>query len=179
MREYSGFSRIGARGFVVLVAALLAACSSDGEQKTNALFGQAPHCASNESVLRIEGSVAGGEIDDTRTTNVNAGLENFGASSFYTPVTDLAPLAANQLAMKINWSGSLAYGDSSAIGSGTLTLPASHPSAGSAFCVSAGSVGFVDGGSEDGAFKFAITELKGGADCTGNAQAVDLRGCFQ
>jgi hypothetical protein len=88
-------------------------------------------------------------------------------------------LADDQLTLTLEWAGGLAYGDHSSTTGGKLTLPKSHPSAGSQFCVSRAEVGFVDGGSEDGVFKFAITEVKAGADCSGAAETVELRGCFE
>ena len=131
-------------------------------------------------MLKIEGTIAGGAIADTRVDNdINAGLENFGMGKFSTPFSTLAPLASNQLAVTITWPSSLFDGASSAASGGTLTLPMDHPSPGAAFCISAGQVGFVSGGSEDGAFKFAVTEVKAGADCSGPATAADIRGCFQ
>jgi hypothetical protein len=140
---------------------------------------QAPHCQDGTDSLKITGTIAGGPIDDSRTTNINAGFENFDAGRFYTPLTNLVPLASNQLTLTFNWSSSLWDGDTAAISAGSMTLPATHPQANAIFCVSAGRVGFVDGGAEDGALKFAITEVKSGADCSGAATAVDLRGCYQ
>jgi hypothetical protein len=129
--------------------------------------------------LKIRGTIAGGAIEDVRTSNINAGYENLSDGKFYTPTTSLAPLASNQLALTFEWPGSLLFGETAAISVGNMTLPATHPEAGDVFCVSAGQVGFVDGGAEDGALKFAITEVKAGADCSGAATAVDLRGCYQ
>lgn len=139
---------------------------------------QAPHCTEDD-VLKIEGTIAGAAIDDVRTTNVNAAQENLGDGKFYTPFSSLAPLASNQLALTFTWPHSLFNGQTSAIGSGTLTLPATHPEAGAMYCVSAGQVGFVDGGSEDFALKFVISQVKAGADCSGPPIAVDLRGCYK
>jgi hypothetical protein len=131
-------------------------------------------------MLKIEGTIAGGTIDDTRTTtNINAGLENIGMSKFYTPLGTLTPLASNQVALTITWQGSLFYGATATATGGTLTLPADHPTPGAQYCISAGRVGFVSGGQEDGVFKFDVTEVKAGADCSGAATAVDLRGCYQ
>lgn len=184
MRVSSGFGRYRGICFSPVLLLFAVGCGSDdggsGTGPTNsALFGQSPHCASNSDALKIEGTIAGAAIDDMRTTNINAGVVNIGSGQFLTPAVDLAPLASNQLTLTIDWSGSLSYGDRAEIAGGKLKLPATHPSAGSAFCVSAGEVGFVDGGNEDGSFKFAITEVRTGADCSGPAQAVDLRGCFQ
>ena len=179
MRVFSGFSRATTWGFALLLPSTLVACSSDDAASTTDLAALAPHCPGGTDALKIEGSIADGVISDTRSTNINAGLENLGAGKFYTPVTDLAPLAGNQLALSVSWTRSLAYGESASIGSGTLQLPATHPKPGAVYCVSAGEVGFVEGGAEDGVFKFAITEVKAGADCSGATEAVDLRGCFE
>ena len=138
---------------------------------------QAPHCTSES--LQIEGTVLGSVISDVRTTNINAGLDQFSMPSFRTPVVDFAPLAANQVALTITWTTGLFDGQAAAASGGSVTLPANHPQAGAKYCVSQGDVGFVSGGSEDGVFKFAISELKAGADCSGATSAVDLRGCFK
>jgi len=129
--------------------------------------------------LNIEGTVDGAAIIDDRTTNINASYENIGMPNFNTPLSTLAPLSGDELTLKIEWSMSLFNGQTAAITGGALTLPATHPDAGAQFCVSAGTVGFVDGGSEDNAFKFDITQVKAGADCSGAAMSVDLRGCYQ
>jgi hypothetical protein len=181
MRENSGFWVLFGRCLSVCTCSLLAACgSSDGDGADSALFSQAPHCPGT-AALKIEGTIAGGAIDDSRTGNdINAGYENAAGGKFYTPVfAGLVPLAENQLALTFEWPKSLLFGESSAISTGNLTLPANHPQAGAEFCVSSGQVGFVNGGSEDGVLKFAITEVKAGADCSGAPTAVDLRGCQQ
>jgi len=161
---------------------LLTACGSsdDGGGSASGLLSQAPHCPTGTDALKIEGTIAGGAIADSRIApNINAGTENFTSGSFSTPVSNLAPVAANQLALTFAWPKALFFGETSAISAGNMTLPATHPQPGAAFCVSKGQVGYVDGGSEDGALKFAITEVKAGADCSGGATAVDLRGCYQ
>lgn len=169
----------------------MACGSSDGGSGASGVLGQALHCP-EMSVLRIEGRVGAGEIADTRLdSNINAGLENIGSPRFYTPVSTLAPLAGNQLDLELNWPSSLFYGDTSAA-DGILTLPANHPDANKSFCVTKAEVGFVDGGVEDGVFKFAVSELKscqprGGypqpynppSDPSDEKLAVDIRGCFR
>lgn len=162
-------------------SALIACGSSDdGGGSGSALLAQAPHCPTGADALKIEGTIAGGAIADSRITpNINAGTENLTSGRFSTPLSNLAPVAANQLALTFEWPKALFFGETSAISSGNMTLPATHPQPGAAFCVSAGQVGYVDGGSEDGALKFAITQVKAGADCSGAATAVDLRGCYQ
>ncbi|HYQ02040.1 MAG TPA: hypothetical protein VER96_25375 [Polyangiaceae bacterium] len=163
---------------------LLVACgSSDGTAPGGSsgasVLSQAPHCPGGTDALKIEGTIAGGAIDDSRTSNINAGQENFTSGKFYTPISNLVPLASNQLTLTFTWANSLFFGETGAITGGELSLPATHPQAGAKYCVSEGEIGFVDGGSEDGVLKFAITEVKAGADCSGAATAVDLRGCYQ
>lgn len=159
---------------------LLVACSSSDGGSTAAVLTQAPHCPADSSALKIEGTIAGAPIADSRTDpDINAGQENFMSGKFYTPFFSGAPLASNQLALTFTWNTTLFYGQTAPISGGNLTLPAIHPQAGAEFCVSKGEVGFVDGGSENGVLKFAISELKAGDDCSGAATAVDLRGCFE
>ena len=160
------------------VTLLTAGCGSSSDAGGDSVLTQAPHCTAPD-ILKIEGTIAGGTLDDTRTTNINAGYENIGMSKFYTPLATIQPLASNQLALTITWQNSLFDGASAAATGGTLTLPANHPTPGAQYCISAGRVGFVSGGDEDGAFKFAVTEVKAGADCSGPATAVDIRGCYQ
>jgi len=166
------------RAWALGATLLTAACGSGSDAGGDSVLSQAPHCAAADT-LKIEGTIAGGTIDDTRTNNINAGLENIGMSKFYTPLTNIQPLASNQLALTITWQNSLFYGASAAATGGTLTLPANHPTPGAEYCISAGRVGFVSGGDEDGVFKFAVTEVKSGADCSGAATPVDIRGCYQ
>jgi len=176
------FAIWGFRGpwLTICTCASLVACggSDGGAGTTAAVLTQAPHCPVGTDALEIEGTIAGAAIDDSRTPpNINAGYENAIRGRFYTPLSNLAPLASNQLTLTFDWPNSLSFGESSAISTGKLTLPATHPQASAVYCISAGQVGFVDGGSEDGALKFIITEVKSGADCNGAASAVDLRGC--
>lgn len=165
----------------VSVCSLLVGCSSsDGGGGGSGVLAQAPHCPVGTEALKIEGTIAGGAIADFRTNaNINAGQENFTSGKFYTPVSTSSPLPSDQLALTFTWPSSLFFGQTSAINGGELTLPATHPQPGAKYCVSKGEVGFVDGGNEDGVLKFAISEVKAGADCSGAPTAVDLRGCFQ
>jgi hypothetical protein len=182
MREQPNF--VGFRAaFGVLFGCLSAvACgsASDGGAGSAAgVLNQMPNCPTGADALKIEGSVDGGAIDDTRSSNINAGYENLNMPNFNTPLAGLASLEANQLALTIDWGTGIFNGQTAPITGGTMTLPANHPNPGAQFCVSAGTIGFVDGGSEDGAFKFDITRVKAGADCSGAALTVDLRGCYQ
>jgi hypothetical protein len=142
-----------------------------------AVLTQAPHCPNGSDLFHVEGSLDGVAVEDSRTTNINAGLINIGDSYFYTPVSSLAQLTANQVALRIEWTGSLAYGQSAAAKGGTMTSPASHPRSAQQFCITRANVGFVEGGSEDGVFKFSISGVKAG-DCNGAEVPVDLRGCM-
>lgn len=145
----------------------------------SSLLRQAPTCPDYSGVaLKIEGSVAGGTIDDVRTANISAGWENTGMPKFFTPISDLETLEANQIALTIEWGVSLLDGRTTAITGGRLTLPANHPDPGAKFCVSSGTVGIADGDHEDGVIKFDVTEVKAGADCSGAATPADLRGCY-
>jgi hypothetical protein len=181
MWEKSGISQLFASCLTLCTCALAIACggADDGSGATAGVLSQAPHCPTDSDALKIEGTIAGAAITDSRTANINAGYENLSGGRFYSPLSSFSPLESNQLGLTVEWPGSLFNGQTTAISGGTLTLPATHPEAGGKYCVSAGQVGFVDGGSEDGAFKFAITEVKAGADCSGAATAVDLRGCYQ
>ncbi|MEO8903938.1 MAG: hypothetical protein ABI627_20655 [Polyangiaceae bacterium] len=158
---------------------LCVACGSSSDSGASAVLTEAPHCPSGTDALKIEGAIGDAVIDDTRTSNLNAGYENIGMPKFSTPLSTLAMLEPNQLPITITWAQSLFDGQTGAITGGTLTLPADQPNASATFCISAGEVGFVSGGSEDGAFKFVVTQVKSGADCSGAATAVDLRGCYQ
>ena len=178
MWEKSGISQWFA-GCLTLCACTLAVGCGSTDEGGGGMLSQAPHCPTDSDVLKIEGTIAGAAIADTRTDEINAGYENLSGGKFYSPLSSFVPLASNQLGLTIEWAGSLFDGQTSAISVGNLTLPATHPQALAKYCVSAGQVGFVSGGSEDGAFKFAITEVKAGADCSGPATAVDLRGCYQ
>ncbi|MEI9948071.1 MAG: hypothetical protein WDO74_03620 [Pseudomonadota bacterium] len=180
MRDKSGIWRVFAQCLTGCVCSSLVACgSSDDGGSAAAVLRQAPHCPADSDALKIQGTIAGAAIDDSRTTEINAGLENFMGGRFDTPFFDLAPLPGNQLALTFTWPGSLFYGQTASITGGNITLPNTHPQAGAKYCLSAGQVGFVDGGTEDGALKFSITEVKAGADCSGPATAIDLRGCYQ
>jgi hypothetical protein len=152
-------------------------------------------------VLRIEGTIEGNTVNDTRTSSINAGLTNIGSFEFQTPLVT-ASLESNQVGLDFRWAESLAYGEVSAVTNGRWQAPADFPiirkragvnQVGSSFCVSKGELGFVSGGSEDGVFKFAITELWDSDSfyprplgCPsqfpaegGETFAVDVRGCFR
>jgi hypothetical protein len=185
MREQPAFLGFCAASWGLPLCLLVAACGSTsdgaggGSVSGADVLSQTPKCPAGADALKIEGTVDGAAIDDVRSADINAGYENIGMPNFYTPLSDLVSLAPNQLALTIDWSAGIFNGQTAPISGGAMTLPANHPDAGAKFCVSAGSVGFVDGGSEDSAFKFDITQVKAGADCSGAAMTVDLRGCYQ
>jgi hypothetical protein len=170
------------RFFAVFCALpLLCLCAVGCDVEPASVLSQDPTCPTdgNTVALKIEGSIAGGSIDDERTANISAGWVNTGMPKFFTPISDSEPLEANQIALTIDWGVSLLPGRTADLTGGRLTLPANHPDPGARFCVSAGTVGIVDGGREDGAIKFDVTEVKAGADCSGAATSADLRGCYQ
>ena len=177
MRKRSAIVQLRSVAWVLPACLLCGACGSDTEGSAGNVLAEAPHCPSGSDALKIEGTIDDGTIDDTRTTNINAGYQNIGMPKFFTPVAGLSSLQANQLAVTITWASTVINGQTAPITGGSLTLPANHPNAGAQFCVTAGEIGFVKGGSEDSAFKFAITQVKASADCSGAASAVDLRGC--
>ncbi|HWZ89505.1 MAG TPA: hypothetical protein VNW92_11665 [Polyangiaceae bacterium] len=179
MRKQSWLVRFCAVAWCLPPCVLCTACGSDSSAGAGAeVLAEAPHCLSGSDSLKIEGTIDSGTIDDTRTgSNVNAGYQNIGMPKFFTPIGPLSSLEPNQLALTVTWATGLFDGQTGAITGGSLTLPANHPNAGAEFCVTAGTVGFAQGGSEDGGLKFAVTQVKAGADCSGAASAVDLRGC--
>lgn len=183
MGLYAGFWGISAISMLLCVG-----CGSDGNAQP-AWLGQAPHCP-EQSVLRIEGSVGSTTISDTRLANGNAGLTNVGEPEFKTPFFESVPVEDDQVALHIVWGTSLLYGQAAPLTGGSLSLPAASPAATKDLCLSGGEVGFVSGGTEDGVFKFAITEAYTGGpagwpSCTApppagaTVVAVDVRGCFQ
>jgi hypothetical protein len=143
-----------------------------------ALFMQAPHCSNTSFSLRIEGSIDGVAVSDIRVENSNAGFVNGGPGDFDTPFTPEFPLESGQVAVSLQWTASLAYGQASATSSGIVVPPDGHPLAGQELCVSEGAVGFPGEGAEEGVFKFYVREARVGADCTGEAVPIDVRGCM-
>ncbi len=149
-----------------------------GADDAKALFMQAPHCSNTSFSLRIEGSIDAAAVSDTRLESVNAGFVNGGPGDFDTPFTPEFPLEPGQLALSLQWAASLAYGQASATSSGSVVPPDGHPLAGAELCVSEGAVGFPGEGAEEGVFKFYVREARVGADCSGEAVPIDLRGCM-
>ena len=170
--------------WVVMVGVLCAACGGgdgSGEKLTgeSGLLQQAPRCPVGGPSFYVQGTLDGVAIEDKRgDDNSNVGLVNIGSPSLDTPFSSFATLAANQLELHLTWQASLFFGQTAASTGATLVPPATHPRAGQTLCVSTGTVGFVDGGSEDGSFKFRITGARGGSDCSLEIP-VDLRGCLQ
>jgi hypothetical protein len=128
--------------------------------------------------VRVEGNVSDGALADVRTSNANAGLTQLGTSEFKTPFSAQGTLPDSALAITLDWSGIIAHGQTAPVTSGQFTLPVTHPLAGQTWCIQAAQIGFVDGGAEDGTFKFAVTTATPNADCSGAATPVDIRGCF-
>jgi hypothetical protein len=166
--------------WVVMVGAVCVACgggSDDNPTGEAGLLQQAPHCVTGGPVFQVQGTLDGVAIDDSRSQNANVGLVNIGAPKFDTPYSNLGALGANQMGLHLTWQNSLAYGQTGPATGATLVPPSSHPQAGQTLCITEGEVGFVDGGSEDGVFKFRITGARAGADCSLDVP-IDLRGCF-
>jgi hypothetical protein len=138
---------------------------------------QAPYCPYGSRALKISGTIGGVAIEDSRTGSIDVGLAN-DQGSFFTPNEYVIPLADNQLALSILWPRNLTPGNVVAISQGNVTPPANHQ-AHLRSCIWSGQVGFVEGGAEDGAFKFAVTRVKAGVDCSGEVTPVDVRGCYQ
>lgn len=160
---------------LLLLPLALGACGSDD---AGGLLTQAPRCVGATDELNIEGTLDGASILDRRTSNINAGLVNLGEPRFDTPAVELAPVAAGQVELHLKWTRSLAFGESERMQRGFMTAPSTHPRAGESLCITAGEVGFVDGGEEDGVFKFRIDEVRQGADCNGAVLPVAVSGCF-
>lgn len=165
---------------VALSCSLLAACggSSDSSAPGGELLTQAPHCSSTEGDFRVEGMLDGVAVVDHRTTSINAGLVNIGEPRFDTPFSNQASLAADEIELHLTWKDGLFDGATGPLTGKTLVVPANHPRAGQQLCVTQGEVGFVSGGTEDGVFKFRISKLSAGSDCSVDVP-VDLRGCMQ
>jgi hypothetical protein len=129
----------------------------------------------------MEGTVDGATVNDQRPLNgqINAGFQNLSQLEFDTPFSNLATLPASGIEIHFTSTKSLFNGQTTTIASGTLVAPSGAAHAGQALCITAGQVGIVDGGSEDGALKFLVTGLRAGADCMGDVVPAELRGCFQ
>jgi hypothetical protein len=172
------------------VPGLMPACSGGGSNGgdanggDDALLSQAPQCLAGETALRIEGSIGGSPVNDQRSTNVSVRITNSVTSTFDSPagnvVGNLIPQPQpSEVEIHLEWSGTVSVGQTSPITGGSLVAPSGTPYAGQTLCITEGAVGFVDGGSEDGVFKFEVSELRGGADCTGEVMPVELRGCYE
>lgn len=96
-------------------------------------------------------------MDDSRSTNLNVGLTNFGSSTFDSPFSNAVPLLSSQLEIHLKWASSVAYGQTAPTTGGSLVAPAGATQAGRTLCITEGAIGFVDGGSEDGVFKFKVS----------------------
>src|SRR5450631_1563175 len=87
---------------------LVAACGGGGGGGAGpGVLSQSPKCVAGTDALKIEGTVDGAARSDDRAANINAGYENIGTPNFNTPLSTLAPPAANQLTLKTEWSKGL------------------------------------------------------------------------
>jgi hypothetical protein len=138
------------------------------------LFEQAPHCDANNAYL-LEGSIDGVAVHDG-SAGFTGGFSNGNNGEFSTP----SGVAAMDTRVRISfeWTHGLSYGQASTISNGTVIAPTGHPRAGVELCVTQGSVGFPEGGAEDGNFKFWLHATRLGPNCTGAEVAIDLRGCM-
>jgi hypothetical protein len=113
-----------------------------------------------------------------------AAADQFGNSTFDSPagnvVGDLIPEPQpSELEIHLRWAGNVSNGQTSPTTVGSLVAPAGTASAGQTWCITQGAIGFADGGSEDGVFKFKVSELRAGADWgMGEVMPVELRGCY-
>jgi hypothetical protein len=146
---------------------------SDTEQTM--LFEQAPHCTMAFD-YQLEGSIDGGMVHDTRDAGFTGGYVNGTEGRFQTPSGNVPDPTRVQISFR--WTRSLAYGDSCTTVGGIVVPPTGNPRAGEELCITRGAVGFVMGGADDGNFKFWLHEARTGADCSGEAVPIDLRGCM-
>src|SRR5262249_26008559 len=153
------------------------ALACGGVEGPPALLGQAPHCEAGGDSFHVEGTLDGANIDDRRTTSTDIGLVGLPMPRFDTPYAGIAMPGPDQIELHLKWAKALGYGQTDSTTGDYLKPPMTHPRAGEKLCITAGEVGFVDGGSEDGVFKFHITGVASGADCA-TSVPVDLRGCY-
>jgi len=181
MSSFKGSARARAMTVVACLGLFPACSGSDAKDPAGGagVLSQSPHCPAGTSALRLEGTVDGATVDDSRSSNLNVGLTNFGSSSFDSPFSDAVPLQPSQLEIHLKWASSVAYGQTAPTTGGSLVAPAGATQAGRTLCITEGAIGFVDGGSEDGVFKFKVSGARAGADCAGEAVTVALRGCFE
>jgi hypothetical protein len=195
----SRFKWVRCRVAALAVPCLISACSADefngGRDESNgggdesnggrddALLSQTPHCQAGETALRIEGSIAGSTVNDQRSTNISVHLTTSVTSTFDSPAGNvfgnLVPKPQpSEIEIHLKWAGSVSVGQTSPTTGGNLVAPAGTAYAGQTLCITQGAIGFGEGGSEDGVFKFKVSELRAAADCQGEVLPVELRGCY-
>ena len=163
----------------VLFSCLLPACGGNNGPAAAAggLLDQTPHCESSGHAIRVQGTIDGVPIDNSGAEGASVILVNIDSPKFDTPSSSLREPASNPIELHLTWQSSLAYGETGPLTGDYLVPAKTHPRAGEHLCVRTGEVGFVNGGSEDGVFKFRVTGARPGADCSADV-AVDLRGCY-
>jgi hypothetical protein len=139
------------------------------------LFEQAPHCTMTFD-YQLEGSIDGGMVHDTRDDGFSGGYVNGNTGRFETP--SAGSQDPTRVKIRFNWTRPLAHGDSCTTVNGIVVPPTGNPRAGVELCITDGAVGFVEGGPDDGNFKFYLYGARVGADCSGEEVAIDLRGCM-
>ena len=102
MRKQSALAQFCPVAWILPACLLSGACGSAGEGSAANVLAEAPHCPSGTDALKIEGTIDDGTIDDTRTTNINAGYQNIGMPKFFTPVAGPSSLQANQIATTLS-----------------------------------------------------------------------------
>lgn len=156
-------------------AAGAAGCMPLNSAEQTALFEQAPHCTMTFD-YQLEGSIDGGVVHDTREAGFTGGYVNGNTGHFETPSANSPD--ATRVKIRVDWTRALAHGDSCVLMQGLVVPPTGNPRAGEELCITQGAVGFVQGGADDGNFKFHLYGARAGADCSGEEVPLDLRGCM-
>ena len=151
-------------------------CMELSSAEQTMLFEQAPHCTMTFD-YQLEGSIEGGMVHDIRDDGYSGGFVNGTNGRFETPSATSAP-DPTRVKIRFNWTRALAHGDSCTAVNGIVVPPTGNPRAGEELCITEGVVGFVDGGPDDGNFKFHLYGARVGADCSGEEVPIDLRGCM-
>lgn len=141
------------------------------------LFDGEPRCLASEgSIFRLRGTLGGADIADDRATT-GGFSQGTNGGDFDSPQAGLK-VSAGQTEIHFSWATLVTLGAQAPITGGTIMPPSTHVLAGQTLCTTKGVMGFVHGGAEDDALKFRITEAVLGADCSGAAVVIDVRGCF-
>jgi hypothetical protein len=151
------------------------ACMELTSAEQTMLFEQAPHCTETFD-YELEGSIDGGMVHDIRDGGFSGGYVNGNTGRFETPSgTSSDP---SRVKIRFLWTKPLAHGDSCTTVDGIVVPPTGNPRAGQELCITQGVVGFVEGGPDDGNFKFHLYGARAGSDCSGEEVPIDLRGCM-